>query len=179
MDQKPFARLPVPRRVAQAGFPTELAEFYSQNEGVGLESTPDRLIRLCKLSEVTPMAWSDLHIIGDDPFEGWDRFSGLRLGISSFFDDIVYVINCPRCPAGAIMTLGMDIMGPAGNGPFPFECSLVLASSFSEWLQRLAAMQWLDYGLGPGELLQLPQPQQDEYYAYYKGLNPGIDWYQT
>lgn len=178
VDQQPFRQLPAPRQVSTPRLPDDLATFYAQHEGVGLESTPFRLVRLCELAEVQPMTWSDLHIFGAEPFPGWGTFTGYRLGVSSFFDDIVYVTACPRCPPGAIVTFGVTIMGPGGSGPFPFECALVLASSFGEWLQRLEQMQWVEYALLPGEVTQLPQPRQAEVYAHYKNLNPEIDWYR-
>lgn len=46
---------------------------------------------MSKFSEVKPIAWKDLHIVGADmPPAGWESFSGYRLGVGSFFDEIIY-----------------------------------------------------------------------------------------
>lgn len=176
MDQKPFVRLTVPRIVEHLGLPTELAQFYSENEGVGRESSPDRFVRLCRLKEVERIGWRDLHIFGADDFPGWEQFAAYRIGMSPFFDEIVYVLNAPVCPAGFIFTIGVDVAGPGGSGSAILEPSLVLASSFAEWLERLEACGWIEYGLAPGDLTTLPEAEERKHRRYYQALNPGITW---
>jgi hypothetical protein len=51
-----------------------------------------------------------------------------------------------------------------------------LASSFSEWLGHLERAAWIEYGLVPGSLAELPTSEQYEHRQYYKALNPGISW---
>lgn len=176
MDQRPFQRLARPRRVEIDNLPADLMAFYSENEGVGLESSPDRLVRLCQLNEVAAITWSDLHIFGKDPVAGWESFRGLRIGVSSFFDDIVYATSSPSCSAGSILAFGVEVMGPGGTGPNRFECSLVLADAFSTWLKRLEQHNWKEYGLVPSEIQRLRSRIQREQLAYYQSLNPGIEW---
>lgn len=175
-NPQPFAPLSAARNIERLNLPEDLAEFYRHNEGVGLESDPERLIRLCQLAEVEQIGWSDLHVIGEDSLEGWEHFSGYRIGISSFFDEIVYVLNAPTCPPGSILLLGVDICGPGGDGPLAFECSLVLATNFQEWLNRLERSKWIDLGLIPGEFEHLPASEQGEVSRYFKSLNPQITW---
>lgn len=176
LNQKPFDRLPTAGRLVADNLPADLVSFYSQYEGVGLESSPDRLVRLCRLNEVERIAWSDLHNFGDEPFAGWESFAGLRIGNSSFFDDIIYVSSSPCCPAGSILAFGLDVSGPGGSGPFPFECSLVLAATFSDWLCRLEKQKWIEYGLVPAEIPRLWPWRRRDQLAYYRSLNPSCEW---
>ncbi|MFL5338668.1 MAG: hypothetical protein ACJ8F7_00755 [Gemmataceae bacterium] len=176
MDQKPFIRLPAPRVVEQLGLPTDLAQFYSENEGVGRESDADRIVRLCRLNEVARIGWRDVHNVGPDDLPGWEQFAAYRIGIGLYFDEVVYVLNAPVCPAGSILTIGVDVAGPGGSGSDTLEPSLVLASSFAEWLKRLEACGWIEYGLGPGDLAKLPAAEEQQHRRYYQALNPGISW---
>lgn len=174
MDAKPFVRLAASRIVE--GLPPDLAAFYAENEGVGLESSPERMVRLCRLNEVTRIGWRDLHLFGDDDFPEWDQFAAYRIGVSAFFDEIMYVLDAPSCPAGSILTIGMNIAGPGGSGEAALEPSLVLASSFTEWLRHGEACGWVEYGLIPGELTELPDDEQRSHRRYYQALNPGMSW---
>lgn len=61
---------------------------------------------------------------------------------------------------GSILALGVDIAGPGGSGPAALECSLVLASNFEQWLKRLESCDWTEYGLVPGELSNLSEPER-------------------
>ena len=176
MNPKPFVRLKQPRFLIRPDLPADLVKFYEQNEGVGLESSPNRVVRICRLKEVTRIGWRNLHILGREECPGWERFAGLRIGISSFFDEIVYVLDAPCCSLGAILSLGVDVAGPGGCGPAPLESSLVLAVTFPEWLRHLERMGWVEYGLVPGGILELPEPTQHELRRYYLSLNPGIAW---
>ena len=96
--------------------------------------------------------------------------------MSSFFDEIVYVLDAPSCPAGSILTIGGDVAGPGGSGPEAFEPSLVLASSFGEWLSHMEECGWTEYGLVPADLHELPEIEKRKYHHYYQALNPGITW---
>ncbi len=177
LDQEPFVELASPRSVGIHGLPEEIATFYARNEGIGLESSPDFIVRLCKLDEIKPITWKELHIFGaDDPPEGWKNFAGYRIGISSFFDEIIYVASAPVCPPGSILTTGPDISGPGGTGRHTLEYSLVLASSFDLWIAHLSKSKWIEYGIVPGGVNDLPVAKQQAMTAYYKALNPGINW---
>lgn len=174
---KPFDKLPARRNINGAVLPVDLAEFYREYEGIGLKVHPDNPVRLCTLEEVKQIRWSDLHIFGtDEPLAGWEQFSGYRVGISSFFDEIIYVLKAPSCPPGSMIVLGLDIMGPGGDGPHVFECSLVLASSFENWIKRLEEKHWLELGLAPGEVEKLQPAERAAAIAYYKSLNPLLEW---
>jgi hypothetical protein len=176
-DPMPYRRLPSPRNVVERHLPDDLRKFFALNEGVGLESDPERTVRLCKLSEVKAIKWADLHILGkDEPDQGWNEFAGYRVGVSSFFDEIVYVIKAPACAPGTVLTLGPDVSGPGGTGPAAIEPSLVLASNFAEWMRNMERNGWREFGLTPGDIRGLPVSQKDQILRYYKGLNPGIKW---
>src|SRR5262245_16335096 len=97
MDPKPFKRLPRRRKVMRPGLPSDLPQFFSVNEGVGVESSPERLVRLCRLDEVSRIKWQDLHIFGEEVCSGWESFAAFRIGVSSFLDEIAYVISSPCC----------------------------------------------------------------------------------
>jgi hypothetical protein len=142
--------LVIPRAINRPELPADFASFYAENEGVGLESSPDRIVRLCRLDEVAHIGWRDLHIFGQEECPGWELFEGFRIGVSSFFDEIAYVLRSPCCPAGAILTIGVDVAGPGGTGGALLEPSLVLAGSFTEWVRHLEMMGWVEYGLVPG-----------------------------
>ena len=177
MDHRPFRPLARPRKIVRMGLPAELLQFYARNEGVGLESTAKRLVRLCRLSEVETHAWRDIHIFGDDePEAGWDEFEAVSIGVSSFFDWIYLVQRAPCCPPGSILTIGVGVAGPGGRGEHTLEYALVLASSFDEWLAHLQRYDWFEYGLAPGEIWELGAARQSELRAYYKALNPGAAW---
>lgn len=176
-DPMPYRRLVVLREVPDRRLPDDLRRFYARNEGVGLDSDPERIVRLCKLAKVKAVRWADLHIFGKhQPGRGWKEFAGYRIGVSSFFDEIIYVLKAPVCAGGSILTLGPDVAGPGGIGPLTIEPSLVLSPSFDGWLRNMERARWREYGLAPGDLRELPKSQQDELLRYYKGLNPGIRW---
>jgi hypothetical protein len=176
MDAKPFLPLERPRVVGRRDLPPDLLWFYERNEGVGLESSSERIVRLCRLAEIKEYAWHDVPIFGDDNDPDWQDFLGLYIGVSSFHDRIYWVRRAPCCPAGSILTLGPDIAGPGGKGDYVMEPSLVLASSFDEWLAHLARYDWFEYGLAPGAIWDLPDPEQVELRSYYRGLNPSTEW---
>jgi hypothetical protein len=176
LNPKPFVKLKVPRFLIRPDLPPDLVKFYEQNEGVGLESSPLRVVRICRLDEVTRIGWRDLRVLGEEECPGWEGFAGLRIGISSFFDEIVYVLHSPCCSLGAILTLGVDVSGPGGSGSAPLEPSLVLAATFQEWLRNLERMNWVEYGLVPGSIADLPESQHSDVRRYYHKLNPGSKW---
>jgi hypothetical protein len=176
MDARPFVPLETPRSVDRSDLSPDLIGFYESNEGVGLESSPERIVRLCRLSEVKELAWRDIPIFGPEDMAGWEDFQGLYIGISTWFDRIYWVRRAPCCRAGSILTLGVDVAGPGGQGDHVLEPSLVLASSFDMWLAHLARHEWFEYGLAPGAIWDLPDADQSELRAYYTSLNPGIQW---
>lgn len=175
---QPFVTLPSPRTIDRADLPDDLVRFYSQHEGVGLESKADRTIRLCMLSEVRQIGWRDVHVLGQEDFEPWNSFHGIRIGVSMYFDEILYVLNAPCCGRGTILTIGPDISGPGGVGAEIdlLEPSLVLAESFDAWLQRLEECNWEEYGIRPGALTELPSSERRTNWQHYKRLNPDITW---
>lgn len=176
MGPKPFQPLKTPRVVDRADLPPELVRFYERNEGVGLETSPERLVRLCTLAELQEYAWRDVPIFGSDPEPGWDDFRGIYIGVSSYHDGIYRVRSAPCCPAGSILTFGPDVAGPGGVGEHTLEGPLVLAPSFDEWLGRLARLDWFEFGLAPGDIAERPRAERSALRAYYKALNPGIRW---
>jgi len=171
MDTKPFVRLAEPRVVNCPWLPPDLAEFYSQHEGVGLESSLDRSVRLCRLEEVAHIRWKDLFTTSDDIPEGWKGFTALRIGVGIFGDEILYVLNAPSCPLGSVLAIGRDLAGPGGDGPFRMESTLVLAASFPEWLTHLERWGWVEHALGAFER---SSESQQEVFQYYLALNPNI-----
>jgi hypothetical protein len=176
MDPKPFVHLTAERTVEQLRLPPDLARFYAESEGVGLGSSQERVVRLCRLDEIARIGWRDLHIFGARKCPGWEGFAAYRIGVSPFFDEILYVLDAPSCPTGSILTIGVDVAGPGGSGSASLEPSLVLASSFTEWLRHLAHSGWVEYGLVPGGLAELAEADQEEHRRYYHALNPGISW---
>ncbi len=177
LDPTPFTLLKKSRRIGTDWMPQDLRDFYASREGVGLESTPERLVRLCKLAEVTRIKWGDLHIFGrDTPPRGWKDFTAIRLGISSFFDEIVWVLSAPSAPAGSIMTFGPDVAGPGGTGKETIEGSLVLSEDFDHWITQLARDAWTEYGLVPGSIKEQPAARQKDLRTHFRRLNPFITW---
>lgn len=172
MDLKPFVRLAEPRAVNCPGLPPDLAEFYSQHEGVGLDTSCDRSVRLCRLEEVTLVGCKDLFKPSDDFPEGWEGFSALFIGVGMFGDQILYILNAPSCPPGSVLAIGRDLAGPGGDGPFRLESTLVLAASFPEWLTHLERWGWVEGALGVVE--ELSESQEQEINRYYDTLNPHI-----
>ncbi len=173
MDKRPFIQLSAPRIVNRPDLPPDLAEFYTRHEGVGVDSPADRTVRLCKLEEVARFGWKDLHsLFGDDTPEGWEGFAAFLIGIGISFEKIVYVLDAPSCPAGSIVAIGGLAPGPGGKGPAAMARSLVLATSFRDWLAYLERWEWVDYAIdGCGDL---PEEQQQELERYLLALNPDM-----
>lgn len=166
MDLKPFVQLAAPRAVNRPELPKDLTEFYTWHEGIGLNSTWERPVQLCTLDEVARIGWKDLEV-GHIP-EGWEEFDAFRIGIGMFFVWIVYVLKAPSCPPGSILAIGADVAGPGGNGPYALESSLVLATSFTDWLAHLEQWGWVEYAVAGWE----PPPDPQEIARYYLALNP-------
>jgi len=91
-----------------------LAEFYAEHEGIGLESSIDYPVRMCKLDQVARVGWNDLYADSgeDDLPPGWEAFAAFRIGVSPFGAQILYVVDAPCCPPGSILAIGNDIRGP-------------------------------------------------------------------
>jgi hypothetical protein len=175
-DLKPFVPLAAPRVVNRPELPPDLAEFYSGHEGIGLESSPDYPVRLCRLDEVALVRWNDLFTLPDDVSKGpddvppgWEGFAAVRVGLGMFGDQILYVLDAPSCPPGSVLAIGRDLGGPGGDGPFSLERTLVLARSFPEWLAHLEQWGWVEYAVAGWE----PPPEPKEIERYYRALNPG------
>jgi hypothetical protein len=151
-ENQPFRTLKSPRTISRTDLPEELHTFYQTHEGSGLESSPDVPLRICKLDEAEKIGISDIDLLGGEILEGWEDFSAVQIGMSPFFDEIFVVDEAPSCPRGSVMVFGGDIIGPGGEGEHAFECSLVLAHSFSEWIKRIEEFDWNEPGLYPGEL---------------------------
>src|SRR5262245_22307286 len=107
MDPKPFVQLGAIREVNRPELPSDLAEFYARHEGIGLESSPDRTVRLCRLDEVARIGWKDLQLVtANEVPEGWEGFAAFGIGMGRFFEEIVYVLNAPSCSPGSILEIG-------------------------------------------------------------------------
>lgn len=169
MSLNPFVILPTPRLVA-VNLPSDLSEFYRHHEGVGLEASPDANIRLCKLHEVRHVDFSDIHVLQDRESNDWRAFRGIRIGIDSWLDDVVYVLDAPNCALGAIMLLGPDVASPEGA-----EGSLVLAESLLDWLSNLELHGWVEYGTCPGGLQDISPNQRRIIVQRLNNLNPGLE----
>ena len=177
MNQRPFIELNKSRRVSEDWLPKKLRRFYETREGVGLGSASDRLVRLCTLAEVGKVTWSDLDVVaGEQTIRAWRQFSAIRIGVSNFGDDIVYVLSAPSAPSGSIMMFGFEVAGPGGTGPDVFESSLLLARSLEAWIVRLEQHNWIEYGIVPGMIDELPLVQQGEVRSHFRSLNPAITW---
>ncbi|MBX9582294.1 MAG: hypothetical protein K2X87_18480 [Gemmataceae bacterium] len=150
--------------------PADLAEFYARYEGVGLESSWDRPVRLSKLDEVSRVGWKDVDPVSDIP-EGWEHFSAFRIGSGMFFEKVVYVLDAPSCPPGSILAIG-SAAGPGGDGPYAIESSLVLGVTFADWLAHLERWGWWEPAIGGGR--ELTEPEERELRQYYRSLNPGL-----
>jgi hypothetical protein len=171
MDLKPFVQLAAPRVVNRPELPPELAEFYSGYEGVGLGSSTDRPVRLCRLEELALLRSNDLFTLEDGVPEGWEGFAAVRVGVGMFGDQILYVIHAPSCPPGSILAIGRDLAGPGGDGPFRMASTLVLAESFPGWLAHLERWGWVEYAVAGW--VAPPDPQAIT--RYYLALNPGMN----
>jgi hypothetical protein len=125
-----------------------------------------------------PVVMHDLHLFDDFPLVGdWDRFTGIRIGIGCFFDELIYVTQAPVCPPGSIMAFGVDVDGPGGVGSNDDPAgSLVLAATFREWIDRLSADSWDEIGLVPGEIDRLPPDRATELRRRFAELNPRSGW---
>lgn len=168
LNPRPFVRLPE-RRAVPIDWPADLADFYATHEGVGLESTPERSVRLCRLDEVQRVIVADMrHFCGDDP--AWANFAGYQIGFSPFFDRVVYVLSAPVCQRGAILVFGYDIAGPGGFGSAVLEGELLLAETLANWLAHLEQCGWDEPGFYPGSI------EEPMVRAYYRRLNPAITW---
>lgn len=71
--------------------------------------------------------------------------------------------------------MGPDVTGLPGSD-VQGDNVLCLAPSFSSWLERLRANDWVEYGVVPGEISDLPKAKQAELRRYYGALNPTLNW---
>ena len=178
MAKNPFITLEKPRVVRRPDLPADLMEFYSKHEVdpkaslVYLNFTPLDKVKLLGLKEIG----IDVDLLPDALRAEWAKFSGLLVAYDSFGDEIVYVTKAPSCAPGSIMVLGGDVSGPGGTGPLACDLTLVLAASFTKWLAHLKRWDWIDYGVIPGGIKDLPAADRDELHKYYLGLNPQITW---
>ncbi len=170
-----FRRLPLRRVFHKPDWPRDLVEFYASHEGNGLELGPEVCVRLCKLHEVELVACRDILVLAMEP-PGWHDFSGYAIGISPFFDRIVYVTAAPVCKAGSILLLGPDVSGPGGDGHARYEPTLVIGRSLEQWLRHLEECDWTEWGIYPGGLDELPERRREAVARYYRELNPHIEW---
>jgi hypothetical protein len=93
VDLKPFIQLATPREVNRPELPPDLVEFYASHEGIGLESDPDRTVRLCRLDEVVRVRWKDFPWGKDEYLEAcedftafrkaWEDFAAVQIGMGS------------------------------------------------------------------------------------------------
>ena len=175
MNQRLFVRLATPRPVHRPELPRDLAQFYAENEPVEFEVADNYSIYLNSLQEVKEVSWDGLEMHWDRP-EGWEKFAAFLIGGGCYGERIVSVIDAPCCQPGAILALGGELnWGPGGTGPFASECTLVLGSSFSEWLHHLEEEEWWEYTIGYG-IPDLSLDHQRRLRAYYLTLNPHIEW---
>ncbi len=172
MDMKPFIELAEPRVVNRPELPPDLVEFYTQHEGVGLDTSTDRSVRLCRLDEVTLIRWKDSYRPSDNVPEAWQGFAAWRIGVGAFGDEILYVLNAPSCPPGSILAIGRDLAGPGGDGPFRLESSLVLGANFQKWLTHLERWGWVEHAIGAAD--RMSESLEQELFRYYLALNPHI-----
>lgn len=171
MAPRPFVTLPTPRAVNPNALPADLAAFYTESEGVGLESGwPEYPIRICTLAEVQRVRWNDVSAI--EVPEGWEDFDAFRIGSDGYFGEIVYVLGAPCCPRGSILVIGSGILPTlGGEDPYALEGSLVLASSFKSWLAHLERWAWLEPRI-TGTEGEISDEEREELYQYYLRLNP-------
>jgi hypothetical protein len=178
MARKPLSNLIESGVSARPELPGDLVRFFAEIERVGLETTVDHNVRLCRLGEVQPVRCCDIEVLRDDEANGgpWIGFSGFQIGKSSYFDEIVYAVTAPVCQKGAIMVFGMDIAGPGGSGSAVIEPSLVLANSLDGWLAHLKRWNWTEFGITPGGINDLADTDQTDLRKHYLALNPQISW---
>ena len=175
--RRPFDTL-ARRRQIRKPLPSDLADFDAEFEGIGLEQPAEfEGVRLCRLNEVKRVSYADILVLERD-LPAWEQFEGFRVGISPYADDVVYVRSAPVCAAGAIMVLGPDISGPAGDGPARHQPTLVVARTLAQWLKHLEECDWMEYGFYPGSILNMPRASKKKLKDYYKNLNPHISWGQ-
>jgi hypothetical protein len=167
---QPYIKLDRIRGVDLSSLPRDVADFYSQNEATepGDADYTILLHQLSKLRRVTKkeIIW----------FDEWTKFSGIEIGRSCFGDRIVYIQCCPVAPAGSIMAFGIDVAGPGGEGDETNDHSLVLDLNLKSWLNRLARDGWIEYGIVPGAIKDLPADRQRQLRKHFLTLNPQIEW---
>lgn len=176
-EREPFIELFPSRTVGRTDIPDDLRRFYAAHEGSGMESPPNRCVRLATLAEVRRVHWADLHGLGLDPAPPeWEAFDGWLVGSGEFFDEIIYATSAPCCESGAILAQGADIASTDGDDPKWLSCVLVLAANFEEWIARLARYDWFEYGLFPGSVSELTDSKQSDLRRHFAALNPGSHW---
>lgn len=174
MPFKPLAR----KRRVPTKLPPEIAEFYASNEG-HCPVIPEYIVGLFPLKNVAVgtgrIVPSLASIYEDEPDNPWLHAKVALLGQDSFGDDIFYARSTPARRDGGIYLVGRDVGGPKRNKVQDSRV-LCLASSFASWLEHLRANDWIDYGVVPGEIGELPRAKQTELRRYYAALNSKLDW---
>jgi hypothetical protein len=171
---KPLAR----KRPVPSTLPPEIADFYGSNEGY-CPVMPEYIVGLFPLKNVEVGTGAIVHWLATsyerDPENPWLRTEVVLLGRDSFGDDIFYAASSPARLDGGIYLIGPDVGGPQGSD-VQADNVLCVASSFASWLEHLRTNDWIEYGVVPGEMSNLPKAKQAELRRYYAALNPKLDW---
>lgn len=174
MGLKPFIELTNTRISSHLNLPKDLADFYTCNEGIGLQCDPAITVRLCKLDELFR---TDINQLGYKLVsQVWERFEAIQIGLGTCGETITYVLSCPSAPLGSILAFGDHCIGwgGGGEGQDSLEGSLVLAPTFDMWLAHMERFDWEDPILaGVGEWKGKEKQMLRKYYMMY---NPNIDW---
>jgi len=171
LDPPPYVVLSAPRNVP-AWLPPDLATFFVEHEGCGMDDSSRGSFRLARLAELEHLTAKDIYV--DSP--AWKSFDSIAIGAGQYGDWICYVLNAPVASRGAIMAFGGGVAGPGGTGPDRIPGSLVLAPNFTSWLARLREDGWEEYGLTPGSICGLPEKREKILKQHFQSLNLGIGW---
>jgi hypothetical protein len=95
-DPAPFIKLSAARKLGIPWLPRDLRGFYRTHEGVGLDSSSDRHVRLCKLRQLRRLRRSDVYVLDSlEATSEWQSFDAILVGTSSYGDQIVYALDLP------------------------------------------------------------------------------------
>lgn len=152
--------------------PKEMASLYERLGGYPNEEAPwDECLFF--LYDLERTFWLDPKEEHWPPDSGWSSAGYFVIGQGIYGDCLTYCENPPLGPTGSIVLLDHEDQGPQGNPDQP-GMIVRLADSLAQWLTRLTAFNFMEYGYTVGGICELPDGLRESMKADHERLNPGV-----
>lgn len=162
----PYYRLAERRVVSLSFLPPDLAEFYSQYEGSGIDHFVDLSIRFACLSELEVFPSKGNTMLLDQLASDWGGYTGIMIAATIFGEEIYYTLT-GTIPRGSILLVGCNV--PPGIA----EAMLLLSTTFQEWIGHLEQHDYHEDAVVQRE--DLPGEEIDQLNKRLAKINPMWD----